>query len=384
MAVDLAVSVAALLLWVIVLSKFRGSVVARSGSAHWLLATFFCLALGATLFVRSLGTWLEAAAGLQLQEPLARSSVLVAAFCAQVLLAQLSHVDDRREKVVSGTLLAGALSVVWWTFALGPSPSTARFGSQAQMSGRMTLFISAFLVYLAYAVTRLLVGCVRYSRSAPLVMRRGLRLMAAGCVSGLGYVAVKLSAVTLRHLDAPMTYAVESSIGRLLAVLAGVLVAVGASLPTLAVGWRQLNEWYTDYQAHRRLYPLWKAMTTAVPEIALDPPSGRVVDALRVRQVHLRLYRRIIELRDVWLHLRLMQDDGSSAPPSTLQATPNTPDRALHAVRVVLSGQDPEMRDVEVGAAMQDEVAWWLTVASAFADSLDGQQAASSESAAVT
>lgn len=55
---------------------------------------------------------------------------------------------------------------------------------------------------------------------------------------------------------------------------------------------------------HRRLYPLWRAVHAVHPEIALLSAPGPVADALAVRDLDLRLYRRVIEIWDGMMMLR--------------------------------------------------------------------------------
>src|SRR3954471_1256359 len=50
-------------------------------------------------------------------------------------------------------------------------------------------------------------------------------------------------------------------------------------------------------------YTLWETAVTAFPDVALFPSFGRLRDFLDVRQPQVRLYRRIVELRDAQLAL---------------------------------------------------------------------------------
>ena len=55
--VSKAVASAALLLWLLVVFKFVGTVRSRSAPARWLLATVAFLATGITIFVPSVEQW---------------------------------------------------------------------------------------------------------------------------------------------------------------------------------------------------------------------------------------------------------------------------------------------------------------------------------------
>lgn len=56
--------------------------------------------------------------------------------------------------------------------------------------------------------------------------------------------------------------------------------------------------WLEARRQYRELRPLWTAVTTQFPNIALFPVESPLREAFRVRQMRLRLYRRAIECRD--------------------------------------------------------------------------------------
>jgi hypothetical protein len=60
--------------------------------------------------------------------------------------------------------------------------------------------------------------------------------------------------------------------------------------------------WLYRYRHFQRLGPLWRALVRAEPAIVLDPPV--VPDVLLVSRLRLRLYRRVIEIRDGLLALQ--------------------------------------------------------------------------------
>jgi len=79
---------------------------------------------------------------------------------------------------------------------------------------------------------------------------------------------------------------------------------VGAALPAAGRRWRVVLDWCRRYAAHDKLYPLWSALTAVSPGVALDPATSRTRDRLRIRDLDMRLYRRVIEIRDGRLALR--------------------------------------------------------------------------------
>ncbi|WP_018252672.1 MAB_1171c family putative transporter [Salinispora mooreana] len=76
----------------------------------------------------------------------------------------------------------------------------------------------------------------------------------------------------------------------------GLFLAFSAALPLVASVHRAVRH----RRAIRDLEPLWTELTTAVPDIVFAP----VRPGLGVRQLRLRLYRRVVELRDAMLTLR--------------------------------------------------------------------------------
>ena len=69
-----------------------------------------------------------------------------------------------------------------------------------------------------------------------------------------------------------------------------------------------LYRWAERYRTCRRLYPLWRALCEANPGIALVPPMPVWRDALIVRDLGFRLYRRVVEIHDGRLELRRYMD----------------------------------------------------------------------------
>lgn len=66
--------------------------------------------------------------------------------------------------------------------------------------------------------------------------------------------------------------------------------------------------WQRQYRAYRRLEPLWHQLSTVIPEIVLSP-----VGVSRPWNVDIRLYRRVIEIRDAQLLLEPLADQEAVA-----------------------------------------------------------------------
>ncbi|MGC5285260.1 MAB_1171c family putative transporter [Micromonospora sp. DT231] len=72
------------------------------------------------------------------------------------------------------------------------------------------------------------------------------------------------------------------------------LLAIGAAVPVS----RPVRRYIRDSVRLHRLYRLWHTLQLAVPGVVLGAPQSRIADVANVLQVRLRLYRRVIEIRD--------------------------------------------------------------------------------------
>jgi hypothetical protein len=199
----------------------------------------------------------------------------------------------------------------------------------------------------------------RIGRSAPAgPLRHGLRAIATGTF------LVALSAVlktTMIVLPVPGgTRPVADALHAF-----GVLIAVvGAAVPASG-----------NIRAYRSLWalrPLWREMRRTFPEVILFPGRRALLELAGAEGVQLRLYRRVIEIRDGMLTLRHQLPAGTLAEarehvgdsPALIEACGIA--RALHRHR---SGEPPAEhsdRWASVGGQIADEVAWLSAVSAAF------------------
>jgi hypothetical protein len=189
--------------------------------------------------------------------------------------------------------------------------------------------------------------------------------------ASLAYVVVKLLAILGFAAGIPMPP--RRRVRQPRRCRGGRIVAVGSAATATSQRASELRDWRRDYVAHRHLYRLWADLVAAVPTVALDPATGQWQDASRIGDLHLRLYRRLIELRDAWLALRPYMDDDLANAMTQLTGQPDVADRAaleavmLRAGIVALNGQQPATRqwapDSSRGDSMATELEWWLAVA---------------------
>jgi len=269
--------------------------------------------------------------------------------------------------------------VLWAAFLVGNVQGSKMFGSFVRPELWPAVYMFVFLAYMAYVLGDVMIGCWHYAGSAGGALGVGLRLMAAGCGCAILYAVFKAAALALVSFGSGMPGLLESTIGRALVALAGVLVASGVSLPALVRRWQGARRWWHSYAAHDELYPLWSALIAVTPGLALERPGSRIWDRLRVRDMDMRLYRRVIEIRDGRLELREL-----FAPSVAVASQSLVPDRGLHgraadafveakvleaALLAAATGQaidDPWVGARPEGESITDEVDWLREVARHF------------------
>lgn len=211
--------------------------------------------------------------------------MLFAAWAAQEFLAHMNGLGRGARWHI--WWIAGAFAVMCVLFARSPDLYPESPG--------ILEYCVVYLVGQAPAFGNVIRLGLRYARAADdRALRVGMRLVVAGTVAALGYLVNKVVRTASARFDFPYAAGHIVAVGKLAPAAAHVLVLVGATLPAV-VGWLH------RYRHYQRLGPLWRALYRAEPTIALDPPVGP--DVLAVRRLRLRLYRRVIEIRDGMLAL---------------------------------------------------------------------------------
>jgi hypothetical protein len=162
--------------------------------------------------------------------------------------------------------------------------------------------IAAFYIaansYLLYAFAAAAVWTRRYARGAEPRLRRGLGVASIGLIgislAGATFVASNIS--RLAGTPAPPPIVIASVFLLLLGI---VLFVGGIAYPTVMTRLAALRVWLRHRRAYRQLRPLWIVLNERFPEDSLSRVStSRWRDAVSVRSVHRRYYRRVIECRD--------------------------------------------------------------------------------------
>jgi hypothetical protein len=245
------------------------------------------------------------------------------ATCA--LTAHLRHPDRRARQLAHrfGLLSAAALAVLIGCFLVSPrlpeqTDYWARYGG-AQV-GLLSLYRAVRSGFLALCAGYLVLQCRVFVRSS---LRPSTRLgfgllMAAGIGAEL-YVANDL----VMTLPARLGLGWLARPPSIFEILVASLALVGLTLPSWGprTGVDAALTWIADYGSLLRLYPLWRRLCEAAPVIAMVPPRGRLSDLLDPSDVHFRLYRRVVEIRDGMLLLAAGQDEPGARGPAGQDAS---------------------------------------------------------------
>lgn len=314
-----------------------------------LAGVFVCLAVGVLPFTG----WQPEVLGEEQSargwgDVIARTFVAAAAGLAQVYLLLLAETRaDVRARVARRLVAAGlvAASIV----ALGAStPAWASATAQFDVWPEAAMHL-LFQVYLAVALGDVALAACRWSRACTGVVRTGLRLVAAGSVLGIVYAIGKVVATGVELAGTRSEVLVTTF--QLIALTGLVLVATGSVLPGVVRAWRSARHVVSTRRRLDSLYPLWSDLVDVAPGIALEPVEPRWRDRLHVRDLDLRLYRRVIEIRDGQLAL--------GRPDATRTGIGRTADLRLALAPV------PDGR--ERPTTVDEEVAWWSQVSTSYA-----------------
>ena len=342
-------------------------------ATHAVVLSLACLAASSLFFTPSLYFGVDAELRTtNLSELCGHAFVLAAGWNGQRLLLHLSGSTSRARIWWRGALSAGAVGAIAAFFVSAPRPmETTNFvtlvtGQWANCGYWFAL--TGCLFFQLADIGRLAWRCARLARRERVGL--GLAVVTAGCGFGIAAFATPLTYVAFR-LTTASPPAVLDEVGHGLCVTSMTLVAVGATMPAWAKDLAESPSGFVRaYRAHVELRHLWSTLRTAVPGIALRQ---------RGRNAELRLYRRVIEIRDGILSVRAGIDE------RTLDAiTRCARDRGLDDAGVAaaieaaaihrgitetrsVSEDDRVNAEVTGGSSLDDEVAWLRRVARSYA-----------------
>jgi len=283
-------------------------------------------------------------------------------------------------------------------------PVIAGFGSLYRDHPKLVGYALIYVGFSGWALMALALTAVRYAGPAARPpLRTGLWIVAVGCLVGVVYLVDKAVVVVTQGLRLrPLLPNPEkvcssplhpphclSSVG--LPALAVLAITMGMTLPAWGPAAAAPVRWLRYRRTYRRLDPLWRALTTAMPQIVL-PRSGR--DRFSYRY---GVQRRVIEIRDGLLLIGPYRGTGASHGETTTYGAGLDPRQAAalreaNSVRIALtayqsgrpaggspdrtdaadhgcaqsSQQEETMLNSDIGNNLDSEADWLVQVSSAF------------------
>lgn len=186
--------------------------------------------------------------------------------------------------------------------------------ADAQETIYLNLQDTGYALYFTYYLTVCAVGrfqtvlfAFKYSRTIPdLWLRLGMWLVACGSALILVYCGVRYWQIAALHgaaVVAPWKF-----LFWLIADSGTLMQMAGWTIPMWGPKLEAVGRWLDSYRSYVRLAPLWQAVYSAAPGIALENPPSRRLAWLPPRPLDYHLYRRVIEIRDAELMLRQSAD----------------------------------------------------------------------------
>ncbi|MGV9764927.1 MAB_1171c family putative transporter [Micromonospora tulbaghiae] len=376
------VGVAALaLLWAAVIYRsWRLPRGAQSPQRTALWLAIMALAMAATVFYPTVYRALDRAVGVpNLAELVGHSLILLAAWQAHSILIFLIYPRSaaRRRTWAHGALVVVSVAAMAIFFGLAPVDQEApqTFTTVYAEAPYIVPYWVTFLVAANYLLGDMVRLVARYAARSPHEhLRLGLHLIAVGGSFGVAYWCYWVSYLVARNSGLSVSADIRTA-GRSCMFAAIVFCVLGSTVPALGprVGLPTPYAWRAGMRDYRQLYPLWRALATAAPEIVLNRPPLFVVD------VRFWLNRRIIEIEDgLRLHGRNAPHAGRPGPQSSHQPDGDRDPAAeaeliRQAVRV--GRQQVETPRAPAGECARettlsytDRLRWHLEVARAYAN----------------
>jgi hypothetical protein len=228
-------------------------------------------------------------------KPLNHAGVLVTALAAWRLLLRLAGNRAGRRRI---WWLAVVLAGMAITFALADTPvNDVQFNSRYAATPWV---LEYWLIYLAGLLPVLVDVAWLGWRCLAVAENRAVRLRmwmaSAGASALVVYHVHKGYSFAARRFGMPYPEVINQVLDRYLTLAAFLLALLAVALPrsnTPAV-----RGWIHRYVTYQQLRPLWSMFYRVNPKIALTPPRPLLLDLLDPRDLDMRLYRRVVEIRD--------------------------------------------------------------------------------------
>lgn len=342
---------------------------------------FLLLASVKTVALDPVVNWINDTAGVHDANTLVQHMIGIAA--AITLLRFISLISGAYEQrprakafqLGTGLVVAAALAVFFTVTDDGVYSSADELLASPIAEPATIAYWMLLEAYLGVALTMGGLLLWRVSRGTPTnLLRVGLWLMCAG-VALNALFAVYKSAYVLAHaagVDLPTDAVIAISTNMVLA--ANLMMVAGVALPA----WTAAGKVIEARRSMRALAPLWHTIRATFPGMILPVPRKLPTAEGILATARLRLYRRLIEIRDGMLELRgyvpagvtaealaYLTDKGVDAGEAAVLAEACWIEVALREVESGATGGNPGESELHGGDSVEEEVAWLSRVSRA-------------------
>ncbi len=286
-------------LWGYLLVKLR--------ALHWRLhdaaqrancLSLFAVSLSMTVFHPPVYRAIDRIVGVPNSARLLGNSLgVIGAWAFQPVVMRLLHYGERKRGVFgSAGLMVGTIVTMAVLFSRASVPIEAPTDFQVRYSTAPYIaeYRLILLLYIGLLISQLFSRSLRNRQVVRSIPRSYLRLQARvqtiGWGLGTAYAGLECGYIVLALLGIVPPHSYPTALAY--ALFAGGCIAL------VSGGLLGVYRWGEQYRAYRLLYPLWRDLYEATPDIALDPPRSAYADALTFRDLDLRLYRRVMEIQD--------------------------------------------------------------------------------------
>lgn len=357
------------LLWGTVLARLP--TLWRDARQRAMWATLSSLAMAKTVATPGV----NALAGEVLPEPqiIPHLFAVAAAFFLVRFLSLITDYDAAHPQAARRQLLLAAAVLGTLIILMAATPGGIRTKGTELMSTAITPAAAGYWVVLnGYLGAVLAIATAlfwRIGRSAPAgPLRAGLRTLATGTFLISLFAALKTGLIVVHSFGVSLSVDRIEPAANAVRNIGIIICVIGAAVP--AAG--KLRSAVHAYRSLWALRPLWQVMRRTFPDVILFPRRRALLELAGVDEVQLRLYRRVIEIRDGMLTLRDYLPAGTLAAardyvgerPALIEACGIALALQRHRSGAVAAGKND--RWAHIGGEVADEVAWLSAVGAAF------------------
>jgi hypothetical protein len=271
----------------------------RSPGLRYLCGALLCLGLSAAMLAPDtlqLGARIEPTPNLT--RLVGNGLSAGAVFCMVGVLAYAAHAAEpaRRRMRIHNYVFVSTLVAMAVLLVSARTRFTVDFVNVYATHPIVAAYEVVFLAYATWGmvgVVLLMQRVVNHATNA--FLRAGLWVVAVGTSFGIGWSLCKIT-ITLIKATTKRPIPIEGEVSTFLSAAAILLIALGATMTAWAPRAVHPLVWLRARWTYRRIEPLWAALHAATPDLELQRPDAGI---------KFRLYRRIVEIRDSSLALRV-------------------------------------------------------------------------------